>query len=88
MDIKVIPVHIEIDLKNPEQPLKVQYIVELSTEVYNDVMSSGMTYIADETVFKAVQALTDAVSSRVHVDLGLEQPNLNTKTTPKQEEDL
>ncbi len=87
MNLKVIPVHLEIDLKNPEQPLKVQYIVELTTEVYNDIMSSGMTYIADPTIAKAIEDLVDKVQRKISADLGLSQEQ-STDTPNQQEEDL
>ena len=85
MNIKIIPVHVEIDLKNPEQPLKVQYVVELTTEAYSDVMSTGVTYLADKDIAIAVENLVDAMTRKIHLDLGLE---IKQETKPNQEEDL
>lgn len=87
MKLKVIPVQVEIDLKNPEQPLKVQYVVELATEVYNDIMSTGVTYMADPSIAKAVEDLVGIITAKINQDLGLDAE----RTTPpkvEKEEDL
>ena len=86
MNIKIIPVHLELDLKNPEQPLKVQYVVELVTDTYNDVMSTGVTYMADPIIAKAVENLVDTITTKIHTDLGLMQQPETTETTQEEEE--
>ena len=80
MKIKVIPVHLELDLKSPESPLKVQYVVELTTGVFNDVMSTGVTYLANPEVAKAIEHLVDAITNGINVDLGL-QTQVETEET-------
>lgn len=85
MNIKIIPVHLELDLKNPEQPLKVQYVVELATDSYNDVMSTGVTYMADPLIAKSIEDLVDIITNKIHTDLGLLQQS--TTNEPEQEEE-
>ena len=87
MNIKVIPVHLELDLKNHEQPLKVQYVVELTTEKYQDVMSTGVTYMADPRISSMVEQLVDLITNTINADLGLQEDTTETKVEP-QEEDL
>ena len=87
MKVKVIPVKLEVDLKNHETPLQVQYIVELTTEVYNDIMSSGMTYIADPEISKAVENLVGLITTKISSDLGILEENINV-TPQAREEDL
>ena len=84
MNIKIIPVHLEMDLKNPEQPLKVQYVVELATNIYNDVMSTGVTYMADPDIAKAIENLVDIITNKIHADLGLAT---DTNPEPEQKEE-
>ena len=88
MNVKVIPVHIEIDAKNPEQPLKVQYIIELTTEVYSDVIGGGMTYVADEVVSKAIDAFIETIQTKISQDLGIVPPSNDITTTHTEEEEL
>lgn len=85
--IKVIPVHLEVELKNPEQPLKVQYVIELTTEVYSDIMGTGVTYLADPDVTKTVEMLVNQIQQKINMDLGIlsSVPDTNTNN---QEEDL
>ena len=86
MNIKIIPVHLELDLKNPEQPLKVQYVVELATDTYNDVMSTGVTYMADPVISKSVEDLVEIITSKIHTDLGLLQPRSSAEPIQEEEE--
>lgn len=88
MNVKIIPTEITIDLKNAETPVKVIYLVELSTEKYTDVMGSGSTYISDSNVQKAIEQLQEAITNKIHSDLGLESAYTLDKTQVTQEEDL
>lgn len=90
MKVSVIPVQVEIDLKNPEQPLKVHYMVELTTSVYSDVMSSGMTYVSDDTTTSLITRLAEHIKNKIHKDLGLEHETLEESPTRVEieEEDL
>ena len=87
MKIKVVPVKLEIDLKNHETPLQVYYVVELTTEIYSDVMSSGMTHIADPDIAKTVEKLVGQITTKISSDLGLVTDDI-TITTQTKEEDL
>lgn len=84
MNVKIIPVHLELDLKSPEQPIKVQYVVELSTATYNDVMSTGVTYMADQDIATIVELLVDSITKKIHTDLGI---STGAEINPKQEEE-
>lgn len=86
MIVKVIPTKLEVDAKNPESPLKVEYVVELTTEVYSDMMSSGVTYINDDTIQKCVETLAEAVQAKIEADLGLKSPTIEQQTLYKEED--
>ena len=86
MNIKVIPTQLEVNLKNTEQPLKVQYVVELTTESYNDIMSSGLTYISNSRVNAIVDQLVDAITDTIHGDLGLQEIQSDNQPTIIEEE--
>lgn len=86
MIIKVIPTKFEVDAKDPESPLKVEYVVELTTEIYSDIMSSGLTYINDETIQKCVETLAEAVQAKIEADLGLKSPTIEQPTIYKEED--
>ena len=86
MNIKVIPTQLEVDLKNTEQPLKVQYVVELTTESYNDIMSSGLTYLSNDRVNAIVDQLVDAITATIHGDLGLQEIQPDNQPTTIEEE--
>lgn len=88
MNVKLLPVSLEVDLKNAETPLKVQYVVELTTDTFSDVMSTGVTYMSDAAVVEAVRSLADLIASTMHRDLGLQTTNLAQKPETPKEEDL
>ena len=85
-NIKIIPVSFEIDLNNPEKAIKVQYVVELKTSVYNDIMSSGVTFVADENTMELVDKLADSIANKINQDLGLQVTSI--EETVNQEEEL
>ena len=84
MNIKVIPVRIEVNAKNPEEPLKVDYMVELSTSSYNDFIGGGSTLMSDESVAKAAEALIETITVKIESDLGISN---NTETTEQSQEE-
>lgn len=87
MNVKVVPLRLEVNAKNAEEPLKVEYMVELTTEKYSDFVGSGITYLSDPTVVSAVEHLIQTVMAKVSEDLGLQQTETK-ETTYEQEEDL
>jgi len=89
MNVKVVPVRIEVNAKNPEEPLKVEYLVELNTEIYSDFIGSGVTYLSDPEIVAAVDSLVSVVTKKVGQDLGLEVKDTdNIKPDYSKEEDL
>ena len=84
MNIKIIPTNLEIDIKNPETPLKVHYVVELATDAYNDIMSSGVTYISDPTVQSAIENLTQKITDKINLDLGLQSVKIKPQDTEEE----
>ena len=87
MKIKIVPIKLEVDLHNTDQPVKVHYTIELSTKKFNDVFSGGVTHIAGDKVRLQIQALSDAILSQINVDLGLEEQETTNNNT-KEEDSL
>lgn len=89
MIVKVVPVKLEVSAKNAEEPLKVEYLVELNTEIYSDFIGSGVTYLSDPEIVAAVDSLVSVVTKKVGQDLGLEVKDTdNAKPDYSKEEDL
>ena len=88
MNVKVVPMRLEVNAKNPEEPLKVEYMVELTTEKYSDFVGSGITYLSDPSVVAAVDTLIQLVMTKVSEDLGLQKPTETEEPTYNNEEDL
>lgn len=90
--IKVIPVKININTADmdPEASIyhaQVEYMVELTTDTYNNIMSNGTTWVTDPSVDKAIRNLLDVIQETINRDLGLSQNTL-PQTLPTEEEDL
>ena len=86
MNVKVVPMRIEVNAKNPEEPLKVEYMVELTTERYSDFVGSGITYLSDPSVVAAVDNLIQTVMTKVSEDLGLQQPKVEEPNYDNEED--
>lgn len=86
MNVKVVPMRIEVNAKNPEEPLKVEYMVELTTEKYSDFVGSGITYLSDPSVVAAVDNLIQTVMTKVSEDLGLQQPKVEEPNYDNEED--
>ena len=86
MNIKVVPMRIEVNAKNPEEPLKVEYMVELTTEKYSDFVGSGITYLSDPSVVAVVDSLVQTVITKISEDLGLQETETEEKHYDNEED--
>lgn len=88
--VKFVPTTLQVDLVDGEQPVVVQYVVEITTDAFVGAVGNGSTVIADDTTKKLVNELRSHIEEQICQNTGIrsETKTLSDLITQYDDEDL
>ena len=88
--VKFVPTTLQVDLVDGEQPIVVQYVVEITTAAFVGAVGNGSTVLADSTTKRLIEELRSHIEEQICQNTGIrpETNTLSNSITQYDDEDL